>query len=127
MDRRCTFHGDNYGITVKQQPHSQECIHAKEFATPKSFFMSTFQVRVKPKSSRSAIVGFSSGVWQVALNSPPEDGKANQELLRLLAKALGVAPSTLEIRQGQKSRNKTVSISSLVEEAVRDKLESAIQ
>ncbi len=89
--------------------------------------MATFQVRVKPRSSRSAIVGFSSGVWQVAVNSPPEDGKANQEVLRVLAKALGVAPSMVEIQQGQKSRNKTVSIPSLAEEVVKAKLESAIQ
>jgi uncharacterized protein len=89
--------------------------------------MSTFQVRVKPKSSRSGIVGCESGVWQIALNSPPEDGKANQELIRLLAKALGVAPSTLEIRQGQKNRNKTVSVLPLGEDAVRLRLETVLR
>lgn len=88
--------------------------------------MSSIQVRVKPRSSRSAVVGCEAGVWQIALNSPPEDGKANQELLRLLAKALGVAPSTLEIRQGQKSRNKTVCVPSLGEDEVKVKLEQAL-
>lgn len=72
-------------------------------------------------------MGFSSGVWQVAVNSPPEDGKANQEVVHILAKALGVAPSLIEIQKGQKSRNKTVSISSLGEETIRVLLEAALR
>lgn len=89
--------------------------------------MSTFQIRVKPRSSRSGLVGCEGGVWQVAVNSPPEDGKANQEVLKVLAKTLGVAPSTLEIRQGQKSRNKTVSVPVLGEDEVKSKLEQALR
>jgi hypothetical protein len=70
--------------------------------------MATLQIRVKPKSSRQGILQCKEGIWQVALASPPEEGRANRELLRLLAKALGIAPSGLELTSGAKSRNKTV-------------------
>ena len=43
-------------------------------------------VKVKPSSSTSEILGEKDGVLQVSLKSPPEDGKANKELLKLLWK-----------------------------------------
>jgi uncharacterized protein (TIGR00251 family) len=75
--------------------------------------MTSLAVRVKPKSSRSEILGIKAGVWQVALCSPPTEGKANAELLQLLAKTLRIAPSCLEISRGHKSRDKTVQIHGL--------------
>ncbi len=75
-------------------------------------------LRVKPRSSRQAILGFNDGVLQVALTSPPEGGKANKELIRLLGKSLGIAPSRLKLVSGEKSRNKRVEIPGLSEREV---------
>ncbi|GMV67162.1 MAG: DUF167 domain-containing protein [Candidatus Omnitrophica bacterium] len=76
--------------------------------------MSTLiEVRVKPRSSRSCILGCESGIWQVALHAPPEGGRANSELLRLLSEALDIPVSHLDIQGGSKSRNKRVSIETL--------------
>lgn len=47
------------------------------------------KVKVKPNSSRSEILEEKDGILHVALKSPPEDGKANIELLKLLKKEFG--------------------------------------
>ncbi len=51
----------------------------------------------------------------MAVHSPPEGGKANQELLEILAKALGVPKSELSLVSGEKSRNKVVALAGLTD------------
>lgn len=46
----------------------------------------------------------------VYVTAPPEDGKANEAMIRLLAKHLGVAASHLTIMRGQTNRNKLVRV-----------------
>ncbi len=67
-------------------------------------------VRVIPRSSRSEIVGLCSDAIKVKLASPPVDGAANAELIKLFAKHFGVTKSSVHIIAGQNSRSKTVSI-----------------
>ncbi|MEP6903679.1 MAG: DUF167 domain-containing protein [Actinomycetota bacterium] len=71
----------------------------------------TFAVRVLPKSSRSEIVGEINGALKIKLNAPPVDGAANAELIKLLAKRLGVAKSAVEILSGHASRQKQIRVS----------------
>lgn len=75
--------------------------------------MALLTVRVKPRSSRSAILTCQDGIWQVAVHAPPEGGKANDEVIRLFAKAVGVSPGQIQIQSGDKSRNKILDIPSL--------------
>jgi uncharacterized protein len=67
-------------------------------------------VRVHPRSSRAGITGVRDGALLARLNSPPEKGKANSELIELLAEALGVRKTDIEIASGAASRNKKVLI-----------------
>jgi uncharacterized protein len=67
-------------------------------------------VRVRPRSSRSAILGVREGSLDVALTAPPVDGEANGELLRLLAKALGVRQADLSVAVGASGRSKLVDV-----------------
>ena len=76
-----------------------------------------FSVRVIPRSSKSEIVGEYNGALKVKLNSPPVDGAANSELIRLLAKEFGVPPARVEILTGNASRLKRVKISGTNENA----------
>jgi uncharacterized protein len=69
-----------------------------------------FAVRVIPRSSRSEIIGEYDGALKVKLNSPPVDGKANKELIALLAKTFHVSKSDVEIIGGQTSKLKQVKI-----------------
>jgi uncharacterized protein len=66
------------------------------------------QVRVKPRSSRSAIVGTHDGALVVALAAPPVEGEANAELIRLLASVLHTPKSQVRLIQGERSRTKTL-------------------
>ena len=72
----------------------------------------TVRVRVQPKASRNQIVGFVGDILRVRVTAPPEDGKANQAVIDLLATSLGVAKSRLQIIRGHSSREKLVSVAS---------------
>ena len=54
----------------------------------------TFEVRVIPRSSKSEIVGEYNGALKVKLKSPPVDGSANEELMRLLSNEFRVSRTT---------------------------------
>jgi len=68
----------------------------------------SIRVKVLPGSSRNGIFADAADVLTVRLTAPPVEGKANKELLRLLAKARRVAPAQLVILSGEKARNKVV-------------------
>ena len=70
----------------------------------------TFAVRVAPRASRSEIAGAHDGALRVRVAAPPVDGAANEQLVRTLAKAMGVPRAAVEIVSGHQSRNKTVRI-----------------
>lgn len=65
-------------------------------------------IRLRPGSSRRKVEGITSERVAVSIHSHPVGGKANQELLKVLAEALGLPPSHLDIVKGHKSRNKTI-------------------
>lgn len=72
-------------------------------------------VRLTPKASSDRvgeIRKLPNGDEQlvVYVTAPPDDGKANEAMLRLLAKHLGVATSRLTIMRGQTNRNKLVRV-----------------
>jgi len=65
---------------------------------------------VVPRSSRSHIGAVANGRLQVHLHAPPAQGRANKELIQLIAKAFGVPKSAVTIAQGARTRNKTLRI-----------------
>lgn len=69
-----------------------------------------FSVRVIPRSSKTEIVGEHDGALKVKLRSPPVEGAANAEVIKMLAKSFGVARSAVSIISGETSRNKRVRI-----------------
>jgi len=69
-----------------------------------------FRVRVKPRASRSRVLGVREHALEVALAAPPVDGAANDELVSTLAGALQLGKSAIEIVSGHASRSKLVSI-----------------
>ncbi|MDX6611403.1 MAG: uncharacterized protein QOD75_589 [Blastocatellia bacterium] len=70
----------------------------------------TFQVRVVPRASRSKIAGEHDGALRIRVTAPPVDGAANEEVIRLLAKALGVTRRNVEIVSGQTSKTKRIKV-----------------
>ena len=72
--------------------------------------MTTLHVYVTPKSGRNEISGWRGGELLLKVTAPPEDGKANAAVCKLLAKALGVPKSAVCVTRGETSRHKTVGI-----------------
>lgn len=70
-----------------------------------------FTVRVVPRASKSEIAGSLDGALKVRIASPPVDGAANAELVKLLSKTFGVAKNAVEILSGQTAKTKQVKIS----------------
>ena len=70
----------------------------------------TFNVIARPGSSQRRVLRLEPRGLIIALNSPPEKGKANSELVDFLARVLKVPRSTIAILRGTSSRTKTVRI-----------------
>lgn len=68
------------------------------------------QVKVKPNSKKQSIIEAEDGSLTVCLRSPPVDGKANDELIELLANKFNVRKSKIAIKLGLSSRTKLVEI-----------------
>jgi uncharacterized protein YggU (UPF0235/DUF167 family) len=66
--------------------------------------------RVSPGAARSAIVGRHGAGWKARVAAGPEGGRANAELVRLLATVLDVPERSLSIAAGRRSRTKTVAV-----------------
>jgi uncharacterized protein (TIGR00251 family) len=70
----------------------------------------TIHIRVEPRSSRSGITGTYGNGLKVKLSSPPVEGKANAELIEILAKEFKIRKKDIEILSGKKSKNKIVRL-----------------
>jgi len=84
--------------------------------------MTTIKVRVQPKASRNQIEGFAGDTLRLRVTAPPEDGKANQAVIGLLATGLNVAKSSVQIIRGHSSRDKFVSVDALGLEDIKHRL-----
>ena len=83
-----------------------------------------FSVRLTPRAGRSAIDGWDGDILRARVAAPPVDGKANDALLRLLAKALSVAPSRVTLVSGAQSRVKIVEVDGMTADEVRRALDA---
>jgi len=79
----------------------------------------SFEVRVAPRASRNRVIGCQDGALKVTLTAPPVDGAANEALRKLLAKALGVSKSNVEIVRGNRARIKVLRIHGVSADDVR--------
>lgn len=76
------------------------------------------RVKVVPGASRTRICGTLGGALKAAVAAPPERGKANEALVKLLAKALGLPASDIFVEQGHSSPHKTVRIHGLAAQEI---------
>ncbi len=67
-------------------------------------------IKVKPNSQQQKIIEEADGSLIISLKSPPVDGKANEELIKLLAKKFSVPKSRITIKLGLSSRQKLAII-----------------
>lgn len=69
-------------------------------------------IRVAPKAARNAISGKTTDelAIKVSVTAPPEDGKANAAVIKLLAKAWKLPKSGISVAKGATSRDKTLHV-----------------
>jgi len=67
------------------------------------------QVKVKP-SSRTEELGREGDSFMVKVKEPPQEGKANRAVIKLLAEHFGVPQSQIKILSGFRSRNKVIEV-----------------
>ena len=82
--------------------------------------MKNLKVRVVPNAKKTALQGMMDDgqVLKVRLAAPPVDGKSNEELVRWLARELGVRTSSIMIVTGQLSRTKVIAVDGMEREAI---------
>jgi hypothetical protein len=83
--------------------------------------MSIVSIKVIPKSGRSELK-FEGELLKIWLKSAPEDGKANDELVRILAKKFDISRAHIKIIRGKSTRNKTVDITGISVEEMKKTL-----
>jgi uncharacterized protein (TIGR00251 family) len=82
--------------------------------------MITVDVLVQPRASRAKIGPRHDGRIKIAVTAPPVDGEANAAVIELVAKALGIAKSAVEVVAGASSRRKTLRIAGVTEQQLED-------
>ena len=65
---------------------------------------------VKPNSKQQSIKEETNGSFTIHLKSPPVDGKANEELIKILRKQFDLPKSKIRIKSGLSSRQKLIEI-----------------
>ncbi len=80
-------------------------------------------VRAQARARRAGVVGEHAGALKVAVAEPPDKGKANDAIVKLLADALGVAKSQVVLISGAASRAKRFLVVGLSREQLQLKLQ----
>jgi uncharacterized protein (TIGR00251 family) len=80
---------------------------------------SRLRLKVSAGASRSRVLGIHGGALKLSVKAPPERGKANREVLSLVAEAFSLAPSDVALVAGETSPNKVVRLPISPDEAVR--------
>jgi len=84
-----------------------------------------FDIRVRPGAKRNAVGGQAGNPPRlvVSVQAPPEDGKANDAVLKALAKAFNLRPRDFEITYGETNRDKRIKVTGDVIEIQKIHLE----
>lgn len=83
------------------------------------------RVRVSPGARKTELAGRHGDGWKVRVSAPPEDGRANDAVLDLLAERVGLSRRALSIVSGQKGRDKVVEMTGIDEAEAERRLNKA--
>ena len=83
------------------------------------------RLRVSPGSGRAEIVGRHGDAWKVRVTAPPEQGRANDAVVRLMADTLALPLSAVAIVSGHSARDEIVELSGVGPALIERRLASA--
>ncbi|MEO7666953.1 MAG: DUF167 domain-containing protein [Dehalococcoidia bacterium] len=84
--------------------------------------MAHLQVKVTPGTRESAIGEWQDGILRIKVREPAAKGKANEAVVKLLAKKLGMPASAINLKLGATSRTKLLEIEGLSDDETRRRL-----
>jgi len=76
-------------------------------------------IRLQPRAKRDEVVGERGDAIVVRVTAPPVDGKANAALCRFIARSIKIPSTRVSVVRGQTSREKTVRVEGVTQEALR--------
>jgi uncharacterized protein len=85
------------------------------------------RLRVAPGSARAGVVGRYGDGWKVRVTAPPEGGRANDAVVRLLAETLEVPRDDVTVVSGHGARAKVVAVDGLDEQDIERRLTAAAE
>jgi uncharacterized protein (TIGR00251 family) len=83
------------------------------------------RLRVSPGANRAHVVGRHGDSWKVRVAAPPEGGRANEAVIRLLAETLSVPRDAVTLVSGSAGRDKIVELAGLGTSEIERRLSSA--
>ena len=83
------------------------------------------RLRVSPGAVRAGVVGRHGEAWKVRVAAPPEGGRANEAVLRLLADTLSLPREAVTLVSGHGARDKIVELAGLGPSQIERRLSSA--
>ncbi len=75
--------------------------------------------RIQPNSSKEKVLGEYAEKLKIAVTSPPEKGKANKAIVKVLAKWLNIKTSDVQIVSGEKSKDKEIFVRNITKTDVQ--------
>ena len=100
------------GMTIQIVDHADGCV---------------VNVRAQPNARRNMLVGEQGGALKVAVTAPPDKGKANDSIVRVIADSLGLKRSHVELIAGSTSRAKKYLVRNMTAEELRGKLAALLE
>jgi uncharacterized protein (TIGR00251 family) len=83
------------------------------------------RIRVSPGARSAGVVGQHGGAWKLRVEAAPQGGKANEEVLRLLADTLALRPRAVTLVAGHGAREKVVAVEGIDAEETSRRLAAA--
>jgi uncharacterized protein (TIGR00251 family) len=85
------------------------------------------QIKVVPGSSRDQIAGLLGDALKIKVAAAPQRGEANRAVVRVLARALGIAPAQISIVRGLQAALKQVEITGLEQQQLELRLRKLLE
>ncbi len=87
----------------------------------------TFDIQVTPRAKRAGIAGWQDEALKVKVTALPVEGAANDAVISLLAKELGLKKGQIGILAGKQSRRKTILIKEITKDALEKKIKGVLE
>ena len=84
------------------------------------------ELAVVPRASADHVGPYEAGVLRVRVTPAPVDGDANRAVVRLVARALGLRPSTVRLVSGDRGRRKRLAVEEIGAEELERRLATLV-